>query len=181
MRADLEEMLFRFAERAHDDPVLRARVVRGLRVVFRAAIAARRAGRPRLWDELVAMSGRWGRFRAPRLSRALGVDVTSAADLGRIQDWEDELFGVKGHWTERGEGTAVKCETECPFADLGEEEPALCTELVHHLETETFRTLHPGYRLVPLTRLLSKGDSHCEFRHELRPAAEQEMNPPRRA
>jgi hypothetical protein len=169
MRDDLEEMLFRLAERAHGDPVLRARVVSGARLALRAAIAQRRLGSDALFRELVALSGRWGRWRAPRLARALGVDPENARDLGRIQDWEDELLGVTGHWVDEGERCATKHETACPFADLATEEPRICTELVHHLESETFRTLNPGYRLVPLDRLLSKGASHCEFRHELGP------------
>lgn len=177
MRADLEEMLFRLAERAHGDPVLRARLVSGMRVALRAAIAQKGLGSRRLWDELVAISGRWGRWRAPRLARALAIDPNDARELGRIQDWEDELLGVTGHWVEAGASCAVKHETECPFSDLATIEPRICTELVHHLETETFRALNPTYRLVPLDRLLSKGAKHCEFRHEIRPAASaEEMN-----
>lgn len=181
MRADLEEMLFRLAERAHDEPRLRARLVQGIRVALRAAIASKQLGSRRLWDELVDAAARWGRFRAPRLARALAVDPSNARDLGRIQDWEDELLGVTGHWVQEGAHCAVKRETACPFADLATLEPRICTELVHTLETETFRALHPGYRLVPLTRLLSKGDPHCEFRHELTASATREMNPKARA
>lgn len=178
MRDDLLEMLFRLAEHAHGEPVLRARLVRTVRVVLRAAIAEKQLGSDRLYRELRQVAVKWARWRAPRLMRALSVDPSDARSLGRIQDWEDELLGVTGHWVEAGAGCATKHETACPFVDLATMEPRICTELVHELETETFRALNPSYRLVPLTRLMSKGAPSCEFRHELRDRASraEEMN-----
>lgn len=168
MREDVEEILFRLAERAEHDAKLRGRIVRGVRAAMRLAIVERRAtGRDRLLRELTATATRWARWRAPRLARALGVDVQHMGDLGRIQDWEDRVTEVTGHWVVRERCVAEKHETECPFSDLATHEPRICTELVHALETETFRSLNPSYRLVPLTRLLSKGDSACVFRHEI--------------
>jgi hypothetical protein len=178
MRDDLLEMLFRLAEHAHGEPVLRARLVRAVRVVLRAAIAEKQVGSDRLYRQVRDVAVRWARWRAPRLMRALAIDPTDARDLGRIQDWEDELLGVTGHWVESGARCAVKHETACPFVDLATIEPRICTELVHELETETFRALNPSYRLVPLTRLMSKGAPSCEFRHEVaeRPRRPEEMN-----
>ena len=168
LREDVEEILFRLAERAADDPGLSRRVVRAVRVAMRLAIWESRIARaPRLFDELKAVSVRWARWRAPRLRDALGIDVDDLGDLGRIQDWEDRLFQVEGHWVARDRCTAEKHETACPFSDLAALEPRICTEVVHELETETFRALNPRYRLVPLERLLSKGDAACVFRHEL--------------
>lgn len=168
MREDLEELLFRWAEARHGAPRARRAVVRGIRLAMRAAIVEReRLGSDVLLRELVASARRWARWRAPRLGRALGIDVGDMRDLGRIQDWEDELLGVKGHWTIESRRCATKHETECPFSDLAAREPRLCTEVVHVLEEETFRALRPDYRLVPLERLLSRGDDRCEFRHEL--------------
>ncbi len=168
LREDVEEILFRIAERAEHDPRLRARVVQGVRVAMRLAIVeARATGGDRVLRELKATADRWARWRAPRLVKALGIDVTDMADLGRIQDWEDRVLGVTGHWVTRDRRVAEKHETACPFADLAAHEPRICTELVHSLETETFRALDPTYRLVPLTRLLSKGDAVCAFRHEI--------------
>lgn len=167
MPADLEEMLFRLAERAHDDPKLRERLVRVVHLGLRAAIAQKQLGSDALYQAFRGLSVRWARWRAPRLLRALAIDPSNARDLGRIQDWEDELLGVTGHWVESGQGCAIKHETACPFADLAKKDTAICTELVHELESETFRALNPTYRLVPLSRLLSKGATHCEFRHEI--------------
>lgn len=168
LREDVEEILFRLTERAEHDARVREHVVRGVRLAMRLAIAERRAtGRDRLLRELTATATRWARWRAPRLQGALGIDVAHMGDLGRIQDWEDRVLGVTGHWVRRDADVAEKHETACPFADLAAREPRICTELVHALETETFRALAPTYRLVPLTRLLSKGDSVCAFRHEL--------------
>ena len=177
MRPDLEEMLFRLAERAHDEPVLRKRLVRLVRLALRASIAEKQLGSDALDQEMRSLSARWARWRAPRLLRALAIDPKNARDLGRIQDWGDELLGVTGHWVESGRGCAVKHETACPFSDLAEKDTRICTELVHELESETFRALNPTYRLVPLGRLLSKGASHCEFRHEIeREDSVEEMN-----
>jgi hypothetical protein len=72
---------------------------------------------------------------------------------------------VTGHWTARSRTRAVKCETGCPFAKTASAAPEICTEVVHALEQATFAELHPGYRLLPLERLLSRGESACEFVH----------------
>lgn len=177
LREDVEEILFRLAERAADDPALSRRVVRAVRVAMRLAIWESRIARaPRLFDELKAVSVRWARWRAPRLRDALGIDVDDLGDLGRIQDWEDRLFQVEGHWVAQDRCTAEKHETTCPFSDLAALEPRICTEVVHELETETFRALNPRYRLVPLERLLSKGDAACVFRHELEPLSMHERD-----
>jgi predicted ArsR family transcriptional regulator len=101
------------------------------------------------------------------LREKLALDTNDMADMGRLQDWEDRVFGVTGHWTDRGKKRATKCETDCPFAHVATEAPEICTDIVHALETATFQELNPRYRLVPLERLLSKGYSHCEFRHEI--------------
>lgn len=179
MRHDLEEMLFRLAERAHGEPKLRARLVTAIRLVMRASIAEKARGRDGLYQSLRGIARRWARWRAPRLMRALDVDPRDARDLGRIQDWEDELLGVTGHWVPGAtDGCAIKRETACPFADLAAKDPEICTELVHELESETFRALNPAYRLVPLTTLLSKGAAHCEFRHEIRDSAAADLSAP---
>jgi predicted ArsR family transcriptional regulator len=168
VREDVEEILFRLAERAEHEPRLRARIVRGVRIAMRLAIAERRAtGGERVLSQMTAMAQRWARWRAPRLAHALSIDVDDAGDLGRIQDWEDRVLEVQGHWVRRDRDVAIKHETVCPFADLATQEPRFCTELVHTLESETFRALNPTYRLVPLGRLLSKGDPECVFRHEV--------------
>lgn len=168
MREDVEEILFRLAERAEHDPALRKRLLAGVRAAMRLAVAEKRVtGGDRVFRELRATALRWGRWRAPRLARALGVDVRDMGDLGRIQDWEDRVTEVTGHWVVRERAVAEKHETACPFADIARHEPRICTDLVHALEIETFRTLNPTYRLLPLERLLSKGDGACVFRHQI--------------
>ncbi len=165
---DLREMLFRFAEAAEPDPGRRRIVQRGVRAAMRAStLETRWLGSRRVFGELRAVALAWAGFRAERLARALDVRREDVRDLGRIQDWEDRLLGVTGHWTIESARCATKHETTCPYADLAAHDTRICTDLVHALETETFARLAPGYRLVPLGRLLSRGDGACEFRHEL--------------
>jgi hypothetical protein len=135
-----------------------------------AAAETRWTGRDSALNALIDLARRWARWRAPRLARAFQVDVHDMASLGQLQDWEDRVLGVTGHWVRAEPTCAVKHETACPFAEIAKGEPRICTELVHALETETFRALNPTYRLVPLERLLSKGDAACEFHHELAPS-----------
>lgn len=182
MREDVEESLFRFVEAVARVPRWQRRIRRAVHAGMRLTVLEKkRLGTDRLFREAVGLAERWGRFRGPRLARELGVDPSDPRSLGRIQDWEDELFGVTGHWTEEGtiEGRrcATKHETACPFADVAAEDTRICTELVHRLETETFRSVQPGYRLVPLERLLSRGDASCTFRHEV-PVAERAKETP---
>jgi hypothetical protein len=172
MRDDVEESLFRFVEAVGEDPRWQRRIQRAVRAGMRLSVLEKkRLGSERLFRRAVGLAERWGRFRGPRLARMLDADPADPRSLGRIQDWEDQLFGVTGHWTEEGtvEGRrcATKHETECPFADVAAEDTRICTELVHRLESETFRAVSPGYRLVPLERLLSRGDRSCTFRHEV--------------
>ena len=98
----------------------------------------------------------------------LKLDVERMDSLRVIQDWEDRVFGVTGHWTRADAVSATRCETDCPFAKVAEGAPELCSDVIHALETETFRTLNARYELLPLERLLSKGHSECTFEHRLR-------------
>lgn len=176
MRQDLLEMLFRFAEQAEAEPRQRRLVQRAVRVAMRAStLETRWLGTRRVYTELRETALAWARFRAERLARILDVDREDARDLGRIQDWEDRLLGVTGHWTVESRTCATKHETACPYADLAANDTRICTDLVHALETETFAKLAPGYQLVPLGRLLSRGDGACEFRHELAAALATEQ------
>lgn len=172
MRDDVEESLFRFVEAVADEPRWQRRLQRAVLAGMRlSVIEKKRLGSDRVFRRAVDLAERWGRFRGPRLARMLDVDASDPRSLGRIQDWEDRLLGVTGHWTEEGTVAGRRCatkhETECPFADVAAEDTRICTELVHRLESETFRAVHPGYRLVPLERLLSRGESSCTFRHEV--------------
>ncbi len=163
----LERALYALAFRAEKDARARALLNAIVNTYFRAIVLERKLGGHRLLDLARIGAGRFGRWRAPVLREQLGLDTSSLADMGRLQDWEDRVFGVTGHWTVQEKGRATKCETVCPFAAVAAGEPRICTDVIHALETETFRTLNPRYRLVPLDRLLSKGHTQCEFRHEL--------------
>lgn len=163
----LERALYALAFRAETDrrarEALRVLVVGFLRLV----VLERRRGGARLLGVARQAAVRFARWRAPVLREKLGLDPHDMGDLGRLQDWEDRVFGVTGHWTLRTRERATKCETACPFAEVAKGAPEICTDVVHALEEETFRALNPGYRLVPLERLLSKGHDACEFRHEI--------------
>jgi hypothetical protein len=176
MREDIEEALFRFVESVSRERTWQLRIQRGVRIALKTSIAEQRLfKRDGLHQAMSETAARWGKFRGPRMARELGVDIHDPRSLGKIQDWEDALFGVTGHWAEEAshtrEGTpclrATKHETECPFAEVARHDPRICTDMIHRLETETFRAINPTYRLVPLTRLLSKGDASCAFTHEV--------------
>lgn len=167
---DVEEILFRHAENAERDPRRAARVQRAIRSALRASTLEKRVvGSDRIYSYLREVALHWARFRAERLAVALDVNRDDARDLGRIQDWEDRLLGVTGHWTVDHAGCATKHETVCPYADLAARDPRICTDLVHALEAETFSRVQPRHRLVPLSRMLSRGDGACEFRHVIAP------------
>ena len=162
-----EQWLYALAERAETDRRARGVLVAVVDRLFRAIALERRLGGHRLLDLARASVQRWGKWRARRLRERLKVDVNDMSDMARVQDWEDRVFGVSGHWTARTRDRAVKCETACPFARTASRAPEICTDVVHALEAATFRELNPRYRLLPLERLLSKGDAACEFVHVL--------------
>ncbi len=163
----VERAIYALAFRAENDPVARKALEKIIVAFFHAVAFERRRGGHRLLDLARTASIRFGKWRAPILRDKLGLDTNDMADMGRLQDWEDRVFGVTGHWSEQKKVTATKCETACPFADVASTAPEICTDVIHALETATFRTLNPSYRLVKLDRLLSKGAPHCEFRHEI--------------
>ena len=164
----VERWVYALAERAEHDPLARRLLVAATNVVFRAIALERARGGRRLLGLARSSAKRWGRWRATRMRERLDLDVEDMADLGRLQDWEDRVFGVSGHWTEREKDRATKCETACPFAAVASRAPEICTDVVHALEVATFQELNPAYELVPLGRLLSKGDPACDFVHVLR-------------
>jgi predicted ArsR family transcriptional regulator len=167
MTSRLERWMYRLADRAEHDARARRVLVAVTNVFFGAIAAERRRGGRRLLELARTASVRWGRWRAHELRERLAIDPLDMGDMARVQDWEDRVFGVTGHWTERGPRRAVKCETACPFARVASTAPEICTEVVHALEEATFRELNPRYRLLPLDRLLSKGAPACEFVHVL--------------
>ena len=181
MREDIEESLFRFIESVSRDRLWQQRIQRCVKAGLKLSLLEQRwLKRDGFFVEMSKTAMRWGKFRGPRMARELGVDVHDPRSLGKIQDWEDQLFGVTGHWTLEDSHThegspclrATKHETECPFAELASQDPRICTEMIHAMETETFRSVNPSYRLVPLKRLLSKGDASCTFTHEVSAAPE---------
>lgn len=154
--------------RAERSDTARAALVTAVQCCFRAVAAERSFGGRRLLDLARTLALRFGRWRAHRVAARLGVDADRMDSMAAIQDWEDRVFGVTGRWELREMDRAVKCETACPFAKAASGAPELCSDVVHALETETFRALNPRYELLPLERLLSKGDTECRFEHRLR-------------
>ncbi len=163
----VERALFALFFRAERDARARRALVAIVNAAFLAIALERRRGGRTLLDLARKGAVRFGRWRAPRVRDALGVDASDMGDMARVQDWEDRCCGVTGHWEERAAKTATKQETACPFARVASLAPEICTDVIHALETATFRELNPTYCLVPLERLLSKGDDRCTFRHEI--------------
>lgn len=164
----VERAFYELAFRAERDPVARAVIVKAVQGFFHAVAEEKRLGSTRLLGLARTLAERYGRWRAPRVAARLGVDAERMDSLAAIQDWEDRVFGVTGHWTSVDATSATRCETACPFAKAAAGAPELCSDVIHRLETETFRTLNPRYELLPLERLLSKGHESCRFEHRLR-------------
>jgi hypothetical protein len=97
----VERAFYKLAFRAETDPRARAIVVKFVNAVFRAIAVEKKRGGRRLFDFARKAAVRFGRWRAPVLRAQLDLDVTSVADMGRLQDWEDRVFDVTGHWTEK--------------------------------------------------------------------------------
>lgn len=163
-----ERAFYELAFRAERDPFARAVLVKAVQGFFYAVAEEKRRGLTRLLDLARTLAERYGRWRAPRVAKLLEVDVERMDSLAAIQDWEDRVFGVTGHWTAVDAASASRCETACPFAKAASGAPELCFDVIHRLETETFRTLNPRYELLPLESLLSKGQASCRFEHRLR-------------
>lgn len=161
------EAALRLFVRAEKDPRARRLLIAATLLLFGALVRERRGGGERLYRATRSLFQRFGERRAASLAGALGIDRRDMGDIGRMQDFEDRAFGVQGHWTRRDPSCAVKHETSCPFAEIARDMPEICTDLVHTLEVATFRRVNPTYQLVPLTRLLAKGDSCCEFTHTI--------------
>ena len=107
-----------------------------------------------------------GRARAKPLAEKLGINPESAEELGKIQDFEDEIFGVEGEWEKKAESEAIKIERECPFAKILDGE--FCRKVIYNFEVNTFRTLNPNYSLEIKGKLLSEGGEGCIFIHRIR-------------
>ncbi len=164
----VERAFYELAFRAEHNDQARAVLIATVKGFFFAVAVERKRGGSRLLDLARTLAKRYGRWRAPRLVDRLKLDVERMDSLRVIQDWEDRVFGVTGHWTRADAVSATRCETDCPFAKVAEGAPELCSDVIHALETETFRTLNARYELLPLERLLSKGHSECTFEHRLR-------------
>ena len=163
----VERAFYELAFRAEHDARARAVVVATVQIFFRAVVWEKRAGGVRLLKLAKVLAKRYGKWRAPRLAERLKLDAMCMDSLAAIQDWEDRAFGVTGHWTATSKTSATRCETACPYAQAASGAPELCTEVIHALETETFRALNPRYELLPLRKLLSKGHDSCVFEHRL--------------
>lgn len=137
-------------------------------MAVRLALYAHKTNNKALWKFIAEGMRRAGRARARYLAKMLRVDPGDVSTFSRIQDWEDNIFGVEGTWTRKEKKIATKLETKCPFAEGGLKQcPEFCEKMVHAFEVETFRAINPSYRLKKLDSLLSKDDAHCEFTHEI--------------
>ncbi len=110
-----------------------------------------------------------GRIRAPLMARYLGVRPDDMAELAKIQDLEDKLFGVRGYWEERDKHIAKKLEMFCPFAQKLRGNSEFCHILVKEFEEATFRSINSSYSLTIDGKLLSEyGGTGCLFIHKIK-------------
>lgn len=109
-----------------------------------------------------------GRKRSNFMARLGKVDIQDMSSLGKIQDMEDELFGVFGVWDKKGKDVAIKVERFCPFAQKLKGNPEFCHVLVKKLEESTFSSLNKSYSLEIDGKLLSEHNGNgCIFIHKL--------------
>lgn len=110
-----------------------------------------------------------GKTRAPIMAKILKVDVADASSLGKIQDAEDKIFGVRGLWEKKEKKESIKVEMFCPFAEKLKGHSEFCHILVKKFEESTFKTLNPSYSLEIKGNLLSEyGGTGCTFVHKLK-------------
>jgi hypothetical protein len=175
------EASYRLFIKAEASSLWRSVQRRMFRGIIHALLLERRLGGQVLFTQVRGLMAKFGRLRARRMASLLAVDVDDMADMGRIQDFEDRSMDIDGQWVERGKNRATKHETRCAYADLLVDMPDFCEKVVHGFEEATFRELNPRYRLQVLSEspLLSRGDSHCRFVHELS-EAEPSRNPSRK-
>jgi len=103
-----------------------------------------------------------GRERAPRLKERLGLKVDDASSLAKIIDFEDAVFGIKGHWVEMGPKRAVKHEVECAMVEELTRCPEYCTRLAMAMERGTVEALGGKPKRVYVAKTLAQGDQRCE-------------------
>ncbi len=109
-----------------------------------------------------------GRSRSKFMARLARVDVQDMSSMGKIQDMEDKIFGVRGVWERKDKDISIKIERFCPFAEKLKGNPEFCLVLVKRFEESTFKVLNESYSLEVEGKLLSehKGEG-CVFLHRL--------------
>lgn len=114
----------------------------------------------------------YGQVRAQHIVDKMGIDTNSAASIGTFHDYEDPIFGVKGHWEQDDAGNPVRVETECIVCDQlnkisnGIGCPDFCRHVVKAMEMGTGTAMNDTY-IVEIGALLSDGDKTCRFTHKI--------------
>ncbi|MEZ8991504.1 hypothetical protein AB4266_17925 [Vibrio breoganii] len=114
----------------------------------------------------------YGQVRAQHIVKKMNIDTNSAASIGTYHDYEDPIFGVKGHWEQDSEGNPVRVETECVVCDQlnkvskGAGCPDFCRHVVNAMEMGTGTAMNDTY-VVEIGSLLSEGDETCRFTHKI--------------
>ncbi len=161
--ADKKSLIYNLVEKV----ILNGRIAKGITWFF---VLLYRPMRVILGEKVLEIFSEVGAFvgkaRAKPLAEKLGINTESAEELGKIQDFEDEIFGVEGEWEKKTESEAIKIERECPFAKILDGE--FCRKVIYNFEVSTFRTLNPNYSLEIKGKLLSEGGEGCIFIHRIR-------------
>lgn len=140
-----------------------------VKALMRLLVAARKQNREDIWRSAEALMEDFARKRTELWAREMNIDPDNLDDMVRMQDREDYVFGVTGHWETRSRDKATRVETACPFAEVAKGDAEICARLIHRFEVATFLPLNPAYRLADLhgLPLLSRGDNCCRFEHSL--------------
>lgn len=111
--------------------------------------------------------------RAKTTLKQQNVDLTDARAIGRWMDFEDNILGIEGEYTEYSKKKAVRLQFHCPWAQMITDHNAvgLCTYMMAgYMEGVRDAMKELGAKLKdlpPRFPCLTKGDPYCELIWEL--------------
>lgn len=119
--------------------------------------------------EVYREQGRKDAFMWMKLSGSKPEDFKDCQGLPRLQDFIDD--GFANFWNGYIENSPQAFEKElntCPLTKIWSAEPDLCAVLLRENFAGVLETLNPKFTSDGFSKLLTRGDSCCRFRIELK-------------